>query len=412
MDIPSAPAQRAPVNLTHVSNPWLAVFSVAFSAIVFCAAEFLPVGLLRFISQALGVSEGMAGLTVTAPAILGAFAAPFITVAVGSHDRRRVLLTLTALLVVSNVLGMVAPTFGTLILGRVFFGIGLGGFWAIGAGLGSRLVTKQSVARATSIIFAGVSVGMLIGGAAGALIGELFGWRVAFGAALALSVLAFVAQFVYLPRLHVEQRVKARELMGILATANGRVGFIAMLFVVGGQFATYTYITPFLAQVSGFDGKGISSLLLGYNVIGILGTFLGGAAAGRNVKVALAATMAFFIVSAALLPVVGQVPLAVIALLAVWGMAYGALPVALQIWMTKAAPNAGEAAMALFVANFQVSIAAGSFVGGLVVDHQGLNAVMYFGAFIAAVGLAIFAFFARVSVTVPQAPAASSSRGA
>jgi predicted MFS family arabinose efflux permease len=375
-------------------NPWIAVFSVALSASVFCAAEFLPVGLLRFISQALGVSEGMAGLTVTAPAILGAFSAPFITVAIGSHDRRRVLLALSALLVASNVLGMVAPNFGTLIVGRILFGIGLGGFWAIGAGIGGRLVSERSVGRATSIIFAGVSVGMLVGGAAGALIGELVGWRVAFGAALALSVLAFVAQFAYLPRLHVEQRIKASDLMGILATANGRVGFVAMLFVVGGQFATYTYITPFLAQVSGFDGKVISSLLLGYNVIGLLGTFIGGAAGARNVKVTVAATMTFLALPILILPAAGHIPVAVIALLAVWGTAYGAIPVALQMWMVKAAPNAGEAAMALLVANFQVSIAVGSFIGGLVVDHQGLNAVMYFGAFAATIGLAIFLFFA------------------
>lgn len=395
MNSPLTSTQRATVHQTQATNPWFAVFAVALSASVFCAAEFLPVGLLRFISQALGVSEGTAGLMVTAPAILGAFSAPIITLAIGTHDRRRVLLVLAGLLVASNVLGMVAPNFGTLIMGRILFGIGLGGFWAIGAGIGGRLVPERSVSRATSIIFAGISVGMLIGGAAGALLGELVGWRSAFGAALALSVLAFVAQFAYLPHLHVAKRVKARDLTGILTTVNGRIGFIAMLFVFGGQFATYTYVTPFLARVSGFDGRVISSLLLGYTGIGLLGTFLGGAAAGRNVKHALVATMIFFIVPVLLLPVFGQVPVAVIALLTIWGMAYGAMPVALQMWMVKATPNASEAAMALFVANAQVSIAAGSFIGGMVVDRQGLNAAMYFGAFAATIGLAIFLCFTQ-----------------
>lgn len=195
MNTPLTSTQRASLHQTQAPNPWFAVFSVALSASVFCAAEFLPVGLLRFISQALGVSEGTAGLMVTAPAIVGAFSAPIITLVIGTHDRRRVLLVLAALLVASNVLGMVAPNFGTLIVGRILFGVGLGGFWAIGAGIGGRLVPERSVGRATSIIFAGISVGMLIGGAAGALLGELVGWRSAFGAALALSVLAFVAQF-------------------------------------------------------------------------------------------------------------------------------------------------------------------------------------------------------------------------
>src|SRR5882757_10433739 len=171
---------------------WLAVFSVALSATVFCITEFLPVGLLRYISQGLSVSEGTAGVMVTAPGLLAAVAAPVLTVAVGSFDRRRVLQALGLLLIASNLIAMLASNFPILIVARILFGIGIGGFWAIGAGLGARLVTEQHVGRATSIIFAGVSLGMLIGGPAGALIGDLIGWRAAFGAALAMSAAAFL----------------------------------------------------------------------------------------------------------------------------------------------------------------------------------------------------------------------------
>jgi predicted MFS family arabinose efflux permease len=384
-----------PPRKKRAPRPWFAVSSVALSATVFCVSEFLPVGLLRFVSNTLGVSEGTAGLMVTAPAVLGAFAAPLVTVAVGSHDRRRVLLFLAALLVISNLLAMTAPSFSILIVGRVLFGVGLGGFWAIGAGLGGRLVSEKSAGRATSIIFAGVSAGMLIGGSAGALIGELLGWRAAFGAALALSVIAFIAQLAYLPHLHVEQRIKARHLLAPLETRNGRIGALAMIFAVGGQFATYTYATPFLAKVSGFDGKAISSLLLGYTAIGLLGTFFGGSAASRNAKMALVGTMFSFIAPVFLLPIFGHIQAAIVVLFAIWGIAYGAMPVALQMWMAKSTPHASEAAMALLTANYQVAIASGSFIGGLVVDHQGLNTAMYFGALVAAIGMVIFALFAE-----------------
>ena len=381
----SAPVPRA----SSESHQWLAVFSVALTASIFVAAEFLPVGLLRYISAGLHVTEGVAGIMVTAPGILAAISAPALTVAIGSRDRRVVLLTLSALLVLSNLLGMLAPNFATLVVGRVLFGIGLGGFWAIGAGLGGRLVPEKSVGKATSIIFAGVSVGMLVGGAAGALVGDLVGWRAAFGGALMLSLISLAAQAVYLPSLHVEQRLRVRDLLGITATTNGRVGLLAMLFVLAGQFATYTYVTPFLSKASGFDGKAISSVLLGYTLIGMLGNFAGGAGASKSVKATLAATMSFFILPVALLPIASASQLAVLALLAVWGVAYGAMPVALQMWMVRAAPKASEGAMALFVANFQVSIATGSFVGGLVVDNFGLRTAMFAGAAAGAVGLAL-----------------------
>ncbi|MCP3726129.1 SDR family NAD(P)-dependent oxidoreductase [Paraburkholderia sp. CNPSo 3272] len=191
------PIMRKGSNITLLSS----------LATVFCTTEFLPVGLLRYISQGLSVTEGTAGIMVTAPGLLAAIAAPFLTVAVGRFDRRRVLLGLGVLLVILNLAAMLAPNFPVLVVARAMFGFGIGGFWAISVALGSRLVPEEHVGRATSMIFAGVSLGMLIGGPAGALIAELAGWRTAFGAALAMSIAALLAQCVSLPSLHVERAI-------------------------------------------------------------------------------------------------------------------------------------------------------------------------------------------------------------
>jgi predicted MFS family arabinose efflux permease len=383
------------------TNPWPAVLSVALGAAVFCTTEFLPVGLLRYVSEGLWVTEGTAGLMVSVPGVLAAIAAPFLTVAVGNRDRRHVLLLLAALLVASNLLAMVSTNFGMLLAARVLFGIGLGGFWAIGAGLGARLVGAGSVGSATSIIFAGVSVGMLVGGAAGALISDLFGWRAAFGVPAALSLIAFIAQWTTLPALRVAQRIRPRDVLGIVRTPAGRAGLAAMTLALCGQFSTYTYITPFLAKQGGFDGKALSSVLLGYTLIGLLGNFVGGAAAEKCVKLTLSATIALAAVSMLLLPLVSPVMGPTLASIAVWGLAYGAMPVALQMWMAAAAPKAPEGAMALFVANFQISIAVGSLVGGAAFDHFGAGASMYLGATLAMLGLITLWTFSPAALPAP-----------
>jgi predicted MFS family arabinose efflux permease len=366
---------------------WLAILSVALSATVFCTTEFLPVGLLRYISQGLSVTEGTAGIMVTAPGLLAAIAAPLLTVAVGRFDRRRVLLGLGLLLVISNLTAMLAPNFAVLVVARAMFGFGIGGFWAISVGLGSRLVPEEHVGRATSMIFAGVSLGMLIGGPAGALIADLAGWRAAFGAALALSIAALLAQWVSLPSLHVEHRVSTRDLLGIFGTRAARIGLITMTLALCGHFATYTYITPFLATVSGFGGKVISLLLLGYTFIGLLGNFIGGSSGQRNVRMTLIASILFIALPLAVLPVLGTSRTWVLVALAAWGIAYGALPVALQMWMAQATREVREGGMALFVANFQISIALGSFVGGRILDGFGLFNAMYFGLGLAVVSI-------------------------
>jgi predicted MFS family arabinose efflux permease len=364
---------------------------------VFCTTEFLPIGLLRYIGEGFNVSEGAAGLMVTAPGLLAAIAAPVITVAARSLDRCRILQALGLLLVVSNLMSMLAPSFGVLILARALFGIGIGGFWAIGAGLGGRLVSETHVGRATSIIFAGVSIGMLIGGPSGSLIGETLGWRAAFGLTAAISVIALLAQFAFLPSLRVERAVSARDLIAIMATPQGRIGLLAMTLVLCGQFATYTYVTPFLASISGFGGKTISSLLLGYTLIGLFGNFLGGAGAQRRVRATLLTAILFFGVPVALFPAGGSSQSVIIVLLAIWGVAYGAMPVALQMWMAKATANVREGGMALFVANFQISIALGSYFGGVVVDAFGLSNAMYFGAALGLLSILTIALFSGSS---------------
>ena len=63
-----------------------------------------------------------------------------------------------ALLVGSDLLAAFAPTFAFMIAARVLFGIALGGFWTIAVTLGGRLVPKAAMARATTIILAGISI--------------------------------------------------------------------------------------------------------------------------------------------------------------------------------------------------------------------------------------------------------------
>ena len=163
---------------------WLAVTSIAVGTFAMVTTEFLPIGLLTAIAGDLGVSEGTAGLMVTVPGIVAAITAPVVTVAAGSIDRRILVVLLTALIVLSNVVAWLTPTFTIMLLGRVLLGLCVGGFWTFAAAIGRRLVPEASGGRATALIIAAISVGTVVGVPAGAMIGELASWRV--GARLSL----------------------------------------------------------------------------------------------------------------------------------------------------------------------------------------------------------------------------------
>jgi predicted MFS family arabinose efflux permease len=117
-----------------------------------------------------------------------------------------------------------------------------------------------------------------------------------------------------------------------------------------------------------------------YGLGGVAGTFLGEVATSRDVRWAFAAAAATVALAAFMAGVAGPSVIAAFGLVTVWGVAFGAVPVCVQIWMYKADPVRFEGGSALMVASFQIALSAGAFGGGLVVDTAGLRATMLLGA--------------------------------
>ncbi|HWW71284.1 MAG TPA: MFS transporter [Duganella sp.] len=372
-------------------SAWLAVLSVAVGSFALVTTEFLPVGLLPSIAAELKVTEGLAGMMVTIPGIVAAFAAILVTIGVGKTDRRYVIWGLTATLIVSNLMVALSDSFTVILFGRALLGIGVGGFWAIGGALGNRLVPPAYATRATSIIFAGISLGTVAGVPAGALIGELVGWRVAFHAAGAVAVLVLLTQMWLLPRLPTTQSLTFAQLPELLRVKKARLGMLATLLIFIGQFAAYTYVTPFLSQVGGLNATTISALLLTYGAAGFVGNLIGGWTVARSVRMSMIATGLVMGLSAAALPLIGTSLWGATALIVIWGLAFGMMPISVQTWMFRAAPHAMESGGAVFVATAQISLASGALVGGVAVDHLGVSSAMVVGGVFAVAMAAVIA---------------------
>ncbi len=390
--VPS-PAGDAPPGL----SAWLAVLSVGIGAFALVTTEFLPVGLLPQIAAELRVTEGLAGLLVTVPGIVAAIAALAVTVGVGRADRRHVLWALMGVMVISNLLVTFATSFWPILLGRSLLGIGVGGFWSIGVAIGPRLVPLRYTTRATALIFGGVSIGTVAGVPAGALIGELFGWRTAFGIAAGIGVLVLAIQVFLLPPLPPTKATTVRDLPLLLKNAKARVGLAATVLMFIGQFAAYTYITPFLVQVTAMSARTVSALLLAYGAAGFVGNIVGGWAAERSARAALIGTGLVVGLATVALPLFGHGAFAATTLVMVWGLGFGAMPISLQNWMFRAAPDGMETGGALFVATAQVALASGAGVGGLAVDHLGVPSAMVVGGVFALATAAVGWYFGRDS---------------
>lgn len=372
-----------------ISAPaWLAVASLAVSTFASVTTEFMPVGLLTNIAASLHVSAGEAGLMVTMPGIVAAITGPLLTVAAGRLNRRTLLLILSALLVASNLLAALAQNMPTMLVARSLLGIVVGGFWTFAPGATGHMVPPDLQPRAISYVLAGISVATVAGIPAGALLGNLAGWRFAFLATAIFAAAVLALQLRILPSMPASRIIRPRDLLAPLAGRGPRTVLLIALFLVTGHFAAYTYLGPILQQVYGMAPNGVTALLLAYGAAGFAGTFLGGRFATHNVRyTALAAAL---LVGAVLLfsAVAGQGAVAATVIVIAWGVAFGLVPVAMTTWMQQAAPEMAEAGQALLVTFFQIAIAFGAFAGGLSFDTHGIVATLFFGGILAVLAAA------------------------
>jgi DHA1 family purine ribonucleoside efflux pump-like MFS transporter len=376
---------------------WPGVLAIALGALSLVVTEFLPVGLLPGISRDLGVAEGTAGLAVTATAILGFIAAPVTAIAIGRVDRKRVLLGLTALLIISSVLSWKAESFATLLIARVILGIGVGGFWAISITAAAKLVPPEKVHAASSIVFAGISIGSVIAVPAGSYISAHADWRDGFMGASVLAIVCFALQFVFLPSLKMKRGVNVRDFFGLLKDPKVRAIFLTVIFIVAGQYAGYTFVTPYLEQITHLSTAIVSVLLFAYGVTTVVGNFVGGAFAGRNLHNTVLATVWIFVLSLAAIAAFAASPLFAGLALLVWAVSWGMAPVGTQLWLYNATPHAPEAAQAMNTSVFQLSIGLGSLAGGIAVNHAGLHSSMWLGALILALAVLMVYIIGRMN---------------
>jgi len=354
---------------------WGAVFAVTLGVFALITAEFLPASLLTPMAASLGVTEGMAGQTVTATAAIALVTSLVISVLTRNIDRRIVLLSFSVLLVASNLLVAFAPTLSLVLVGRVLLGIAIGGFWTMSAAVAMRLVPEALVPRALSIIFSGVSVATVAAAPLGSYFGHLIGWRNVFLIATVIGVLAFFWQLVVLPKMAPTGSARMGTLVDVMKRPVMRAGMLSVLLVFTGHFAFFTYLRPFLEVVTGVSVNGLSLILLGFGVANFIGTSLAGFMLERSLRMTLLLMPLAMGAIALALVALGRAPIADALLVALWGMAFGAVPVAWSTWITKTVPDEAESGGGLIVAAVQFAITLGAAAGGVVFDHTGASGV-------------------------------------
>lgn len=229
---------------------WGAVLAMSLAAFALVASEFMPVSLLTPLAADLHISEGQAGQGISVSGLFALLTSLAIAAVAARVDRKGLLLALTVLMILSGTVVALATNYLAFMLGRALIGVAIGGFWSLSAATAMRLVPAAQVPRALALVNGGNALATVIAAPLGSFLGGLIGWRGAFFCVVPVAIVASVWLLISLPSIKADAAAKTGNVFRLMKSTPVALGMAAASVFFMGQFMLFTYLRPFLENVT------------------------------------------------------------------------------------------------------------------------------------------------------------------
>lgn len=365
---------------------FLPLLALAIGAFAIGSTEFSPMGLLPNIADGLHISITTAGGLITGYAIGVMVGAPIMTLWLGRFPKQKALIFLMALFIVGNILAANANSYISLMIARLITSLNHGAFFGIGSVVAASVVPKHKQASAVAAMFMGLTLANLIGVPVITWVGQQYGWKISFALISGLGVITVGGLLLFLPKMPVGQKPNLINEIRVLIRLPVILALLTTVFGAGAMFVLYTYIAPFLINITHVSPKHVALLLVIVGVGFTLGNYLGGKFSDYSIDKTLTLFLTVLIVSMVLLPMVSTHLWGTIAIILVWSIASFGLVPPLQTKTMQIAYEAPSLVSSINVGAFNLGNAIGAIVGGYALQY-GYNMVPVSGALVASLGL-------------------------
>ncbi len=364
-----APLEVTPSVATQDRVPLAALLALAMAGFLTILTEALPAGLLPQIAHDLSVSEVMVGQLVTIYAI-GSLVAAIPLVTVTQHWRRRPLLLIAiAGFAIANIVTTVSTDYVLTMVARFVAGVSAGLLWALLAGYAARMVPEHRKGRAIAIAMVGIPLALALGIPAGTLLGTVVGWRLCFAIMSLLALLLIIWIRVKLPDFAGQANGGQVSLSDVFTIPGVRpILFVVLTFVLAHNIL-YTYIAPFLAIARMHERTDLVLLIFG--AASLLGIWVIGVMIDRHLRMLTLASTCLFALAALGLHLASNDPALIYGAVAIWGLGFGGAATLFQTALAQAANDAPDVAQSMLVTVWNLAIAGGGVIGGLLLDQFG-----------------------------------------
>lgn len=378
----------------------LPVVILIASSFMLGMSEFIVVGILPGIAADLKISEVTVGNLVSLFAFVYAPVTPLGSALSARFPRFATHLTLIGIFLAGNILCAFAPNYAVLVVARIMIALVSGTLVAVAMTYAPDVTTDRFRTKFIAWVFSGFSIASVVGVPVGTWVANTFGWRWAFHMINVLTIMLIVGMVVALPRNSHIVKIGFLPQFRLFFDRRIQLGVLDVVCGAAASYVFYTYLTPIMRDEVHVPEQYLSVGLVIFGAACLWSNLYGGKLAdrGRGVEplthirpiyCAHAVLMASLVV-AHWVPVYGAL------LLVVLGMFMYLQNSASQVLYMDVAsqshPGSLNLAASLNSMSFNIGIAIGSAVGGLINGHFGLMWLGPVGALFLVCAIAITTF--------------------
>ncbi len=252
-----------------------ALLALAIGGFGIGLTEFVIMGILTDVANALEITIPQAGHFIAAYALGVVVGAPLLTSFGSKLAPKKMLFLLMVWFTVFNVLSGLATGYTGLLLLRFLSGVPHGAFFGIGAVIAMKLAREGKSAQAISIMFSGLTIANVIGVPFGTYIGQQFSWSASFYMVGVVGLLTLTAIRFWMPDIKTSNDKKQVDVLKGLQNKELWALIALTTIGTGGFFAWYSYISPLVTEVAGLADSfvGYAMMLAGLGMVA--GNFIG-----------------------------------------------------------------------------------------------------------------------------------------